>query len=77
VIALPLAALLFAFAGIRLIVAKASAKQAELTKAKEMLVQVVKGVVIMLSAWIIVQLILVTLGFSDSIVVQILNINLN
>ncbi len=77
VIALPLAALLFAFAGIRLIVAKASAKQAELTKAKEMLSQVVKGVVIMLSAWIIVQLILVALGYNDSIVVQILNINLN
>lgn len=76
VIALPLAALLFAFAGIRLIVAKASAKQAELTKAKEMLVQVVKGVVIMLSAWIVVQLILVALGFNDSIVVQILNISL-
>jgi len=76
IIALPIAAILFAIAGIKLIIAKAQAKQAALSDAKAMIGKVILGLVFALAAWVIVKFILIILGYNDPLVTQILGISL-
>jgi len=76
IIVLPLAAILFAWAGIKLIIAKAKSKESEFSKAKELFTGVILGLVFALSAWIIVKFVLVILGYTDAsgIITQVLGI---
>lgn len=76
IIALPVAAILFAFAGIKLIIAKAESKQSALSDAKAMMGKVIFGLVFALAAWVIVKFILIILKYNDPLVTQILGISL-
>jgi hypothetical protein len=60
--AIPIAAIMFAYAGFLLITAGAESAGAK-TKAKSIFTSTVLGLVIAMAAWIIVELILTTLGF--------------
>lgn len=76
IIALPVAAILFAYSGIKLIIAKASGKQAALGEAKSVIFNVLIGLIFAMGAWVIVKFVLVILGYTDAsgIITQILGI---
>lgn len=76
IIILPLAAILFAWSGIKLIIAKSQGKQAALSDAKSMFWRVLLGLVFAMGAWVIVKFVLVILGYSDAsgVLSQILGI---
>lgn len=66
VIVLPLAAILFAWSGIKLIIAQSKGKSAALSDAKSMFGRVLLGLVFALGAWVIVKFVLIILGYSDA-----------
>lgn len=76
VIILPLAAILFAWSGIKLIIARAQGKQAALSDAKKMFGIVLLGLVFAMGAWVIVKFVLVVFGYTDAsgLLTQILGI---
>gem|GEM_PF-1224060 len=76
VIILPLAAILFAWSGIKLIIAQSKGKSAALSDAKAMFGRVLLGLVFALGAWVIVKFVLVILGYTDAsgLLTQILGI---
>ncbi len=76
VIILPLAAIMFAWSGIKLIIARSQGKQAALSEAKSLFGQVLLGIVFAMGAWVIVKFILVILGYTDAsgVITQILGI---
>ncbi len=76
IIVLPVAAILFAWAGIKLIVARAKGKSAAMGDAKELIGRVIVGLVIAMGAWILVKFVLVIFGYSDAsgIIADILGI---
>lgn len=77
VVVLPLAAIMFAWSGIKLIIAKSQGKQAALSEAKSLFGQVLLGIVFAMGAWVIVKFILVILGYTDAsgLLTQILGIS--
>lgn len=77
VIVLPLAAIMFAWSGIKLIIVKSQGKQAALSEAKSLFGQVLLGIVFAMGAWVIVKFILVILGYTDAsgLLSQILGIS--
>lgn len=66
VIVLPLAAILFAWSGIKLIIAQSKGKSAALSDAKSMFGRVLLGLVFALGAWVIVKFVLVIFGYTDA-----------
>jgi hypothetical protein len=76
IIVLPVAAILFAWAGIKLIVARAKGKAGAMSEAKELIGRVVVGLIIAMGAWILIKFVLVILGYTDAsgIVADILGI---
>lgn len=62
-LAVPIAAIMFAYAGFIMITAGGESAGAK-TKAKSIIVNTVIGFIIALAAWLVVKLILSTLGFS-------------
>ncbi len=76
VIVLPLAAILFAWSGIKLIIEKAKGKQAALAEAKAIFGRVLLGLVFAMGAWVIIKFVLVVLGYTDAsgLLTQILGI---
>jgi hypothetical protein len=63
--AIPVAAIMFAYAGFLLVTAGGEAAGAR-TKAKNIFINVVIGLILALAAWLIVKLILSTLGYTDA-----------
>lgn len=76
IIVLPLAAILFAWSGIKLIIAQSKAKASALTDAKKMFQRVLLGLIFAFGAWVIVKFVLVILGYTDAsgLLTQILGI---
>lgn len=76
IIVLPLAAILFAVAGIKLVIAREKGKEAAMSDAKTLFGNVVIGLALALGAWIIVKFVLVILGYTDAsgVLTQILGI---
>lgn len=76
IIVLPLAAILFAWSGIKLIIAREKSKAGAMSDAKAMFGRVFLGLVFALGAWVIVKFILVILGYTDAsgLLTQILGI---
>jgi len=63
---IPIAAIMFAYAGFLLVTAGGEAASAR-TKAKSIFTNALIGLVIAVAAWLIVKLILTTLGFSTTL----------
>lgn len=76
IIVLPLAAILFAVAGIKLIIAREKGKEAAMSDAKSLFGNVVIGLALALGAWIIIKFVLVIFGYTDAsgVLTQILGI---
>ncbi|MFA6301173.1 MAG: pilin [Candidatus Paceibacterota bacterium] len=65
-LAMPIAAIMFAYAGFLLVTAGGESAGAK-TKAKSIFINAVFGFIIALAAWLIVKLILTTLGFQTNL----------
>ncbi len=61
-LAVPIAAIMFAYAGIKLLLA--GGESGQMSKAKEIFVNVAWGLVLVAGAWLIVKLVLSTLGYT-------------
>lgn len=61
-LAVPIAAIMFAYAGIKLLLA--GGESGQMSKAKEIFVNVALGLVFVAAAWLIVKLVLSTLGYT-------------
>jgi len=66
IIVLPIAAILFAWSGIKLIIARSEGKTKALGDAKAMFGRVLLGLVIAFGAWVLVKFVLVILGYTDA-----------